>query len=104
MLDKGEGELEPYFFTMQVKKTVPLKYKYNIDKVSICVPFDVSGNRFSDGVSVGKLPSAIQIVLMDDKGDIMYDQHPLAPNEVTVYDVASMVLFLGKLAHYKDRN
>ena len=89
--------LKPFCFRIGVKKDVPLYALHGIAQVSISVPSDAMGNRVRDGVSAHNLPSTIEIALCNDAGDLSYT-HPLVSDVKRFSDVASLLLFLDKLA------
>ena len=99
VMESDDGALlKPFCFRIGVKHDVPLYTLYGIAQVSISVPSDAMGNRFMDGVSVHNLPSTIEIVLCNDAGELSY-KHPLISDVKRFSNVASLLLFLDKLAN-----
>ena len=99
VLEGDDGALlKPFCFRIGVKDDVPLYTLHGIAHVSISVPCDAMGNRFIDGVSVHNLPSTIEIALCNGAGELSY-KHPLVSNVKRFSDVASLLLFLDKLAN-----
>lgn len=98
MKSDGGALLKPFCFRIGVKHDVPLYTVHGIAQVSISVPSDAMGNRLMDDVSVHNLPSTIEIALCDDAGELSY-KHPLISDVKRFSDVASLLLFLDKLAN-----
>tara|TARA_B100001173_G_scaffold303883_1_gene307168 strand:- start:302 stop:763 length:462 start_codon:yes stop_codon:yes gene_type:complete len=97
--DIPQLDVKEFCFRIGVKHDVPLYTLHGIAQVSISVPPDATGNRPNrDGVSVHNLPSTIEIGLCDDAGDLSC-KHPLVSDVKRFYDVASVLLFLDKLAN-----
>ena len=96
---KDNALLQQCCFRIGVKYDTPLYTLHGIANVSVSVPFDVIGNRISDGVSVHNLPSTIEIALCNGAGELSYN-HPLVSDVKRFHNVAYLILFLDKLSNY----
>ena len=85
-------------FALHVAPDSPMFKIYGIDQVSVLIPMDAMGNRFTDGVNNYNLPTTIEIALVDRRTRQLSYSHPMVPDVARFISVDDLLDFLDELA------